>query len=85
MSFWLLPKINIFIISLSVKRFVCFYILATWIRLITLGTTGALRSWCPGIPSSPLSKQGLGIPSQKQKACGSNAHQEAYRAKHNAG
>lgn len=85
-AIWLLPKIILFISSLSAKGFVvCFYILATRIRLIRLGTRGAPRSWHLGIPSSLPSEQGLGIPSQQQKACGSSAYQEADIAKQDAG
>lgn len=82
MATWLLPQIILFIISLSAKSFICFHTLVMGIRL---GTRGASRSWHLGIQSSLPSKQGLAIPSQKQKACGSSTHQEADRAKQDAG
>lgn len=85
MAIWLLPQIILFFIGLSAKGFVSFHFLAMWIRLIRLGTRGAPRSWHLGILSSLTSEQGLGIPSQKQKACGSSSHQEADCAKQEAG
>lgn len=85
MAIWLLPQIILFFIGPSAKGFVGFHILAMWIRLIRLGTRGAPRSWHLGILSSHPSEQGLGIPSQKQKACGSSSHQEADCAKQEAG
>lgn len=67
-TFCLLPKSILFIISLSAKGFVCFHILATWIRFIRLGTTGAPRSWHLGILSSlHLSRAWASLPRSRRQ------------------